>query len=219
MTARSEANRDSFTTAEHIIANVVSVLISLHNLYSLPRQHEKTAVAHFVNQALEDLGAWLIKCKEIVTWSIDSGICDCLPLAPDLAIPSWNLYHNYYAHLEQCMFIRATLKFVLSENKKEPIIDQQKLAVDVKEVLDRCMNLSSAVSRAALLVLKNIQSEAFLHGLRKAATRSLDDSTDENLVVEELESLSRGPVKEKVMRNLRDSWVEGLEGVLRTKFA
>lgn len=218
MAERSGANRDAFTAAEHGTANVVMVLLRLHNLYVLPK-YEKVAAAEFISQALESLGIWLTKSNEALSSSLASGKYASISLAPDLQIPIWSLYHELYSHLEQCIFINAVLKYLLTENKKQPIVDHKRLNLDVKALQSECTNLSGNVSRAASAVRDKLRDPTFLQRLTKAALGHSEEGADEDPIAKGLRRMGDQSEMRDICQSLKNSWIDGLEGVIRTKLA
>jgi len=212
-------DRYTFTPAEHGTANVVTTLLEFYALYARPQQFEKSAAAEFIRQLFANLESWLTQSSEALTASTASGLYASMSLAPDLKIPVWYHYHELFSYLEQCKFILATLEYALNENKKQPCIDHQYLTSATKALKSECTNLSGNVWHSATTLRDKFRDQAFLQKLDEAALGGSEVGEDQAVIAKEIKNLGHQPEIKKVCWDLRDSWIDALEGVSRTKFA
>ena len=210
-------NRAAFTLAEHGTANVVFGLAQLYAVHSANPSYPSSAITEFLRQLFENLELWLIKSSAALHYGAMFGKYASMPLAPDLKIPIWSLYHELFSHLEQCKFVSLTLSYTLAENKKRALIDQKWLLGRVNALQTECTSLAAKVSRAAIAVQDRLQGEAFLERFEKVVLDGAENDQNEAMIVRELESLGRSSEMKRVCKELRDSWIDGLEGIVQTK--
>ena len=212
-------NRAPFTPAEHGTANVVGVLTEVYSLYAHPNQYRQAAAQDFMHQVFANLETWLTSSSEALSSSIESGTYASISLAPDLKAPIWSLYHDLLAHIEQCKFINVTMSYVLTENKKQPCIEHQLLVGKVKALQNECTLLSDNVYRLATSMRDQLRNQLFLQRFDEVVLGNLSEGEDELMIVKELQNLGHQSEMKRVCQDLKNSWVDGLEGILRTKLA
>ena len=211
------SNRAALTPAEHGTANIAFALTQLHALYDATALYPSSVVEEFLRQLFEDLEIWLTCSSEVIQSSTVSGMYASISLAPNLMIPIWSLYHELFSHLEQCKFVYSTLSCTLAENKKCPLVDQQWLLSRVNALQNECTSLVAKVSRAAISVRERLREQAFLTQFETVVLGSSEERETEATIVRDLERLGRQSEIKKMCRDLRDSWTDGLEGIIRTK--
>lgn len=186
----------------------------LRSIYSVKDSHEKGAQDVFIQDLLDSIEEWLVKCsKGLASNDVSEN------LSSGLSTLSWSLFHDLFTHLEMCKFIIPTMEYAVSENKKSSRVGQVWLTDRVEVIRKECFELADAVYQMAKKVQDKILDQATLRELEGVALGGLDKVEDEDAVASELRKLGDYAEMKQTCRNIRDSWIDGLEGVVRTKIA
>lgn len=219
MRGNSKHDPDSMTTPEHSTVNFVIVLHELWDVYRLEADFGKQDAEKRIRAQFELIGNWIAKSSEELVTQIESGHNASMPLTPDLDVPLWSFFHALFSLLDTCKFVAPTMEYVLTENKKRAYVDPTWLANQIKFVREQCTKLSRNVLHAATDLRDNLREGAALQEINVAVLGQVEDSGNEHEIAKQLRELGDNPALEKTCQEIRDSWIDGLDGVIRTKVA
>jgi len=214
MRESSKGEPDALTGQEHAITQIVSALCALHSLYSQGDQYEREAGGVYVQTLFEYIEDWLAKSSERLASSKAPMI-----LAPDLNVPLWSLFHDLFTHLEMCKFVIPTLEYAVGENKKQSRVGQVWLVDRVETLRKECNKLADSISRLANQMRDKLREQATLQQIEEVVLGGLDETEDQDVVASELRSLGDYSELKRICQSIGDSWIDALEGVIRTKIA
>lgn len=208
----SKGEPDALTRQEQATAYLVSGLESLYTLYSQKLRYEKEAGNLFIQELFENIEKWLAEsCEGLVL------VTAPLALTPDLSVPLWSLFHDLFIHLDLCKFIIPTLEFAVSENKKQARVGHVWLVDRVEALRKECTKLGESVSRAANKLRDKLNDHTTPQQIEEVVLGGLDKTEDQDVIAGELRDLGDYVELRKMCQDIRDSWIDGLEGVIRTK--
>ncbi|KAL6716429.1 hypothetical protein ACLMJK_005996 [Lecanora helva] len=219
MEKRAGRSITSLTDSEQRTAELIPTIINLHNYYTSPDLYGNKAMSNFVIEKVDGLHSWVTKAIERLTSMIESGEFGIMSLTPDFGVPLWELYHHLFCIIEQCKFINAISSFVVAENKKKPSVDQKILTRRLKILQGACSELSGKVWSEAIAARAHLQNSSFLGRLTEIALGNSSEDTEKSVVVDALKDLGNQQELEKVCKDLKDSWVDGLNDILQVKDA
>ncbi len=211
MKASSKGEPDALTGQEHAIAQIVTALSALHSLYSSKDQYQKEAGGVFIQQLFEYIEDWLTKSSERLASSKAPMI-----LASDLNVPLWSVFHDLFTHLEMCKFVIPTLEYAVNGNKKQSRVGQIWLVDRAEALRNKCTKLAGTVSRMATKMRDKLREQATLHQIEEVVLGALDETDGRDVVASELRKLGDYKDLQRICQAIGDSWVDGLEGVIRT---
>ena len=195
------------------------VLAELYFLSTHHEQYDKVALAEFIFEVFVNIRFWLLESSKQLTRSTESGDFASILLAQDLKIPIWSLFHELFAHLEQCKFIIPALDYAINENKKQQYINPEPLTDALKEIKDECTILVNKVRRSATDVQDQLRDRNFLQRFEELVIGDPKEENDGAIIAKELENLGPRSNLKKILQDLKDSWVDALDGVIQIKLA
>lgn len=205
---------DARTNQEHALSYMVSALSVLRSLWSVKDSHEKEAQDVFIQDLLDSIEEWLIKCSK----GLASNDASKNPSA-GLTTLSWSLFHDLFTHLEMCKFILPAMEYAASENKKSSRVGQVWLTDRVEVIRKECFKLADTVHQVAKGIQHKVLDQATLEEIEAVVLGDLDGVEDGDAVASELRNLGDYVEMKQMCRDIRDSWRNGLEGVIRTTIA
>ena len=139
-------------------------------------------------------------------------------LDPDLSLPTWNTFHAQYTVLEICQITVLSVNHMLAENKKKSLLDQAWLRTKAQGLLDLCKAFSDEVKNAARDLQESIQGSTATQEISKRVLAGSVNEESRDAVGEQLWALGIEANVKLVCKTLQESWSEGLDGVLKTRF-
>lgn len=144
----------------------------------------------------------------------EGGLPEMVPFYLNLEAESlsWDYFHSIFTLLDTFQLTIQTLDYVLVENSNLAITEQAHLEAVSNDVKDKI--------RRTWARIHNLVS-ALLYKLRMPGTAAkMVENTidrDESLIGCDLKALIGMPGLEEIAANICSSWIEGLEGIMRTK--
>lgn len=222
---RCEILPDSCTQGERAINPVVLLLYDLYGFHN-PKRRTKPPpndTGNYIKEILERLEKWLTLTVEDMETKMKT--CDnaSAKLTEDLRIPHWSYYHTRYTYLELCKLVTATLNYVLTENRKQaenqkkesqPFAPLYLMEQKISKILNECKKITTMIHRSAGELRERLRGPTTLPKFRQAVVGRVDDAEDS--IGFELEKFNIAEAMTRVCKDIQGSWVEGLEGIIRT---
>ena len=161
-----------------------------------------------------NLENWIFKSSENLSSIFESSSNASTALIPGLSIPIWNYFHTLYMHLELCQFVMPAMDYIIRENRKRPLIELQWLDSRTARLREACTRLSVTVRRLATELQDKLHEDTTTDKLMQAVLGSSSDVVGQGLG----NNIERSDM-EQLCKYLQESWIEGLEGVIRTKMS
>lgn len=139
-------------------------------------------------------------------------------LGPGLNLPTWDTFHVQYTVLEICQLIVLSVNYMLAENRKNSILDQAWLRTKAQGLLDVCKMISDDVNKAARDLQKSIQRSTTTQEISQRVLAGTGNGESRDIVGEGLWALGIEADVQLVCKTLQESWSEGLDGVIKTRF-
>lgn len=207
-----KARLQSFTNHEVNAANLVDLLRYICYTLQLNNHHEVSIQDGDTLIALQQLKKWystitartLNEC--VVLEKVEFYLCF---RSGSLC---WQNFHCIFVLFDLFQLTIQTLDYALVENTKSANVDQAYLEVvsdDIKDMISLTWDhIHSIISK----LLEKLRSPG-------TAAKMVENTitNDENLISCDLKALIGMPGLEEVAANICSSWVEGLEGIMRTK--
>ncbi len=139
-------------------------------------------------------------------------------LSPGLFLPTWNTFHDQYTVLEICQIVVVSMNHMLAENRKRSLLNQAWLITKAQGLLDLCKMISDEVNTAARDLQESIQRSTATQEISQRVLAGAGNEESRDVVGKELWSLGIGANVRIVCKILQESWSEGLDGVVKTRF-
>ena len=139
-------------------------------------------------------------------------------LSPDLSLPTWNTFHAQYTVLEICQITVLSVNHMLAENRKKSLLDQAWLRNKAQGLLDLCKNISDEVNNAARDLQESIQHSTATQEISQRVLAGTGNEESRDVVGKQLWALGIEANVKIVCKTLQESWSEGLDGVVKTRF-
>ena len=139
-------------------------------------------------------------------------------LSPGLSLPTWNTFHDQYTVLEICQITVLSVNHMLVENKKNSLLDQAWLRTKAQGLLDLCKMISDEINNAARDLQENIQRSTATQEISQRVLAGTGNEESRDVVGKELWALGIEANVKIVCKTLQESWSEGLDGVVKTRF-
>lgn len=219
---------DSCTREEDAVNQVVLLLYELYGCYNLKRRTKPppNATGDYVKEMLETLEKWLGQVTELLETTVKSGHNASAALTSNLEIPHWQYYHARFTYLELCKMVTATLKYALAENRNQaekqkrgskPFAPPHLMEMMVPRILSQCRDLTTLIHRSAGELRLRLQGPATLQEIHRAVVGQADDLED--LIGREFHMFDSNEILTRICKDIQESWIEGLKGILDTKAA
>ena len=206
----------TLTDPEMEAGNIVYTLERLHSFYYLKSSNH--SVEH-VGNCVRQLLAFL---EDRVTAAYNN-LASFVAEPPNLQLVhtlTWFFLHRQYTCLEICQYTVPVLNYIVAENVKPGYVDNKWLKDTVQRIKDQCKNIVVDVHRAA----EHLKAKF----VRPSAVQECEDLTLARTDAQEPGDEIGYNIREefgdrinmtKVLKDLHASWIDGLDGVLRTKGA
>ena len=139
-------------------------------------------------------------------------------LSPGLHLPTWDTFHDQYTVLEICQIIVLFVNHMLAENRKNSMLDQAWLKTKVQGLLDLCKLISDEINNAVRDLQKSIQHSTTTQEICQRVLAGTGNEESRDIVGEGLWALGIEANVKLVCKTLQESWSEGLNGVIKTRF-
>ena len=139
-------------------------------------------------------------------------------LSPDLSLPTWNTFHAQYTVLEMCQITVLSVNHLLAENRKKSLLDQAWLRTKAQGLLDLCKAISDEVNNAARDLQESVQRSTATQEISRRVLAGTGNEESRDALGEQLRALGIEANVKIVCKTLQESWSEGLDGVVKTRF-
>ena len=212
------AEESGFLEADNSEPEPSLVVYALERLY---RCYHGTATKQFIEYMER-----LLNCVEnflnvVLTRDISyirSKSVTSLALSPGLFLPTWNTFHDQYTLLEICQIVVVSMNNMLAENRKRPLFNQSWLRIKAQGLLDSCKMISDKVNNEARDLQESIQRATVTQEISERMLAGAGNEESRDVVGKELWALGIGADVKIVCKSLQESWSEGLDGVVKTRF-
>ena len=213
MKEASGSEHNPSTSDELGVGNIIHVLEELFTVFFVkPQDYKIESVGNFVTGMIQTLEDWMTASAKNLTSNLESGLNVSARLKLGMAIPLWSYYHTLYLHLELCLFMIPTLDYVLCENRKMAYVDIGLLETTIGRLKEAYTKLYKDVRRFTNDMRDSLRGESISDQLLEEI---LGPSTD--VASKSLQDLMPRAEVKAICVNLQQSWIEGLDGVMRTK--
>ena len=209
----------SFTDAERISTHLTNVLSVFYRLFSDKEKYNVELIKESISPLFSELQGGLEDITASLTTNLEGGWIFSMKLSSGTHIPLWNSFHSLYTYLDLCKFVTAAVAYMVTENKKRAIVGHAWL-LDRSETLKReNQELQKACVRSAEDLRAKLKEESFIQQLQEAVLPRPRNGEDEDKIAEELRKLEAELDTKWTLRSVQESWIEGLEGIIRLKAA
>ncbi len=218
---KSETN--SLTGVEREAHEIVDMLRALCVIYHL--KPEKTSRGEDPGEGIDGIlqnlqkwqsataRAWIDTCTVQKTFGFSS-----FTETRDL---NWEYFHKIFVLLDLFRLILQTLDYAVAENRKRAVLDQHQLDESSKHMRKSIADLWTSIHEATSKVRDQLRQPGAAAKMVEVAFD--DDDNDDgrsqngNAVGLELRALIGVPRLEEIAADMCSSWIDGLDGILRTK--
>ena len=197
------------SAAKDIIFESIEKLwaISVAKILASHRQKAEAAV----HEKLRNLESWLSAALA----SFDIQIRNMFPLTADLRIPTWHYFHEIHVLLDVCYFTHATLDIIDSQLSELDIVNHKVLAESSTRIRQLVAECFTCAHQAASKVQGGLKQGSAASEVIKAGLGQRGNGEDPIGV--ELRKTIGVPWMERFGANLRESWVEALDGIAQVR--
>ena len=214
MKRNSGSELDAFTDAESTIGVVLTILHELYTVFyrkSPPIQAEP--VNALIHDAVENLEMYIPTGSQTLESNMKEGMNASARLGDSLKIPLWSYFHSMYTYLELCKYLAPLLDYVLAENRKCKHVDASWLGSKLAIFREEGKKLSANVRLSVKDLQEKLQGHAVLQEITQELLRDTNKDGTEDEIGIELGLL--GNKSTEICKNIQDSWIEALDGVIR----
>ena len=215
----SEEDVQTLTEAEDITFNLTTILAKLHTVFTLKDKYDQEPFKKEALPLFIELENSLAEINEILESNVKTGKYASMPLKPEFHVPLWKTFHNLYSYLDSCKLVDTAMGFVIAENKKKGMTDHPWLLGTSEALQRKSMGLVELCARFASDLQGNLRQQKFARQIHDAIFPDADHMDDEDDLAKELQRLKLESNTEWKCEEIRDSWIEGLNGVLGTSVA
>lgn len=217
---RSKHLPETHTPEELNVYLFVKALYQVHDIYtkqgaSSPSDDDRD----FICRIVKSFDEWLSTNVEKVEKATQSGQIAPLAMTADLKIPHWDFFNVRYRFLELCQVVKLTLEYAVTQNRKQGSkapADSEWLETKVTNILEGYKKIATIMHRSAGKLQASLQGPAALQEIDHAIIGRIEDARD--LIGWELQKFNSDAMT-KICRDIQGSWIEGLQGIIQTKFS
>ena len=214
MKQNSGSDPDAFTDAESTIGVVLTILHELYAVfYRKPPLKEPEPVKELIHNAVENLERYIPTGSQTLESNMEVGMNASARLGPSLKIPLWSYFHSMYTYLELCKYLAPLLDYVLAENRSCKYVDASWLASKLAIFRQEAKKLSANVRLSAKDLQDNLRGTVVLREITQEVLRDTNNDEREDAIGTELGLL--GDESTVICKNIQESWIEALDGVVR----
>lgn len=218
MKQSSSSEPHAFTDAEYTIGVVLAIFHELYTVfYQKPPPVEAEPVDAWLRVALENLEMYIPTGSQTLESNMEAGMNASARLGDSLKIPLWSYFHSMYTYLELCRYLAPLLDYVLAENRKCKHVDAAWLGSKLAKLREEGKKLSTNVRLSVTDLRDKLRGPAVLQEITREVLGDTNKDRSEDVIGMELRSL--GNESSVMCKNIQESWIEALDGVIRTKVA
>lgn len=218
MRQNSGSDPHAFTDAEYTIGVVLTILHELYTVfYQKPPPMEAKPVDAWLRNAVENLEMYIPTGSRTLESNMEAGMNASARLGESLKIPLWSYFHSLYTYLELCKYLKPILDYVLAENRKCKYVDVSWLGSKLVNFREEGKKLSANVRLSVKDLQDKLRGPAVLQEITREVIRDTNKDETEDEIGTELRFL--GNDSTTICKSIQESWIEALDGVIRTKVA
>lgn len=206
----SDNNGTAIEDKEYFIVTMLRHLCSLAANADQPRIQQSKMLALF--DTLEAALADLRRALEGDGPTFEATTAD---LAVGFTFPNWKYFHWHLTILDTCQFCRATITHLSLKNRHSPFVDSDFLANRIHRLQGLIREIQSLTESNVSYQQASIRSENAKNELAHAIRWGMHEEQD--AVGKALDSLIDQATMEKTVKDVRDSWTEAMDGILKAK--
>lgn len=205
-----------FTEAEYTIGTVLKIFHELHTIFfsKQPLMGPEPVDAYICN-IVESLERYVSIGSRTLESNMQNGMNASALLGESLQIPMWSYFHSMYSYLELWKFLAPLLDYVLAENRKCKYVDATWLSSKAAILREEGKKLSASVRLSATELSDKLRGPAVLQQFTREVIRNTEKDDVEDVIGTELDLLGNECIE--VCKDLQESWIEALDGIIRTK--
>ncbi|MCJ1276263.1 hypothetical protein MMC21_004068 [Puttea exsequens] len=211
-----------FTSAEWTVIQVVYPLSELHRIYleKSGGEHGQKGANRFIREIFKVIANRFEEGRNYLSAYISNERDGCSPLTDNLHTPHWEYFHAVFSNLELYKLTLAVFNFVVAENQKqgkEAFVDPKWMENEVSQYMDACNFMTTACHQSAGRLRSTLTGDIALRGLQEAVLGAAGDTKD--AVAHELRAFDNIPAMVKICEDIQASWIDALDGIIRTNIA
>lgn len=212
----SGSDPHAFTDAESTIGVILTILHELFAVfYRKPPPMEAEPVDALIRNAVENLEMYIPTGSQTLESNMKAGMNASARLGESLKIPLWSYFHSMYTYLELCRFMAPLLDYVLAENRKCKYVDATWLGSKLAIFREEGKKLSANVRLSVKDLQERLRGPAVLQEITEEVLRVTIKDETEDAIGTELGLL--GNESTMICKDIQESWIEALDGVIRIK--
>lgn len=218
MKQNSSSEPHAFTDAEYTIGVVLAILQELYTVfYEKPPPMEAESVDAWLRIAVEKLETYIPTGSQTLESNRESGMNASARLGDILKIPLWSYFHSMYTYLELCKYLAPLLDYIIAENRRCKLVDTAWLGSKLAKIREEGKKLSTNVRLSVTDLQDKLRGPAVLQEITREVLGDSKKDESEDVIGMELRSLGNESIE--MCKDLQESWIEALDGVIRTKVA
>lgn len=212
----SRSDPHAFTDAEYTIGVVLSILQKLYIIfYQKPSQMEAQSVDTWIRNTVETLDMYLPTGSQTLNSNLEAGLNASARLGESLKIPLWSYFHSMYSYLELCKYLSPLLDYVVAENRKCKQVDAAWLGSNIAKFREEGKKLSANVRLSVTDLRDQLRGPIVLQKINQEVLKDTNKDKSEDVIGTELGFL--GSESAIICKNIQESWIEALDGVISNK--
>ena len=216
MKQHSRSDPCAFTDAEYTIGVVLSILQKLYIVfYQKPSQMEAQSVDTRIRNTVETLDMYLPTGSQTLNSNLEAGLNASARLGESLKIPLWSYFHSMYSYLELCKYLSPLLDYVVAENRKCKQVDAAWLGSNIAKFREEGKKLSANVRLSVTDLRDQLRGPIVLQKITQEVLKDTNKDNSEDVIGTELGFLGSESVT--ICKNIQESWIEALDGVISNK--
>lgn len=207
----------TLTKSESGAGNVIHSLEQLHSAYYLKSsEYLHDNVAKGIREMLKFLDITIATAYNNLASFVEQSEDE-----PPLDIhPTEGVFHRQYMCLEIAQFTVPVMKYIVAENAKLAYVHQEWLIHTVQRIKDRCKDITVDIHRAAKDLKARLSCPNAIRDLEEKVLTRTKAKEAEDVVAYDIQRKFKDRLNvTKVLNDLHASWIDGLDGVIRTKGA
>lgn len=212
----SGSDPHAFTEAEYPIGVVLHMLYEVYTVFSQkPPPKQAEPVDAWLRQAVQNLELYIPNGSRTLESNMAAGMNASALLGESLKIPLWSYFHSMYIYLELCKYLAPVLDYVLAENRKCKHVDATWLGPKLAGIREEGKKLSANVRLSVTDLQDNLRGPAVLRKIVQEVLRDTIKDNSEDAIGMELRFL--GDESTVICKNIQESWIEALDGIIANK--
>ena len=165
----------------------------------------------FATTKIED---WHLAASHLFA-SENSPMQNAMALTSTLTAPDWPFFHICYLALEMCDLTLAACECMKRLNRATKLLDIGSRLSQLSRIADLAKGTTEMLQKAATKQRNRLQAKSTAEELVEVVFKASEGEEDD--IGWELKNLVGEEWMETIAENLRDSWIDNLEGILHTK--